>query len=560
MTRNTAPIREAAPSLDSLKSRRIVLVGLMGAGKTSIGRRLAARLGLPFLDADAEIELAAGHTIPELFARFGEAYFREGEKKVIQRLLKGGPAVIAYGGGAFMDPGTRAATRAHATSVWLRCELPVLVRRVAGRENRPLLANKDHETTLSQLMAKRYPIYAEADVIVDCGDEMPETTTSHVVDGLMGHVPPRRLTVTLSTTRYDVVIGDGLLARAGALLAPVLPQRRAIVVSDTHVAPLHMRTVCDSLKENGFETGQIVVPAGEATKNLDTYLSVVDQLLEQRVERRTAVIALGGGVVGDLAGFSAATTLRGLPFVQIPTTLLSQVDSSVGGKTGVNTRRGKNLVGAFYQPKIVLADTGSLATLPPRELRAGYAEIAKAGLIGDAGFFAWCEAHGGDVANGDRDAQAEAIERACAFKAAVVGDDEREEKPNDGRALLNLGHTFGHALEAEYGYDGGLLHGEGVAIGLGLAFRLSEKLGHCTRADVDRVLSHVAGVGMAADLRSLNRRFSAATLIGHMRRDKKMRDGALHFVLARGIGQAFTSSDVPPDAVEELLREEGCGA
>ena len=536
-----------------------MLVGLMGAGKTSIGRRLAARLGLPFLDADAEIEQAAGCTIPELFARYGEPYFREGEKKVIRRLLQGGPAVLAYGGGAFMDPDTRAATRERAVSVWLRCALPTLVRRVSGRENRPLLANKDHEATLSRLMAQRNPVYAEADVIVDCGDEMPETTTSHVLNALAGHVPPRRLPVVLSTTRYDVVIGEGLLARAGALLAPVLPQKRAVVVSDAIVARIHLRTVLEGLAASGFATSSIIVPAGEATKNLDTYLSVVDQLLEARVERRTAVVALGGGVVGDLAGYAAATTLRGLPFVQIPTTLLAQVDSSVGGKTGVNTKRGKNLVGAFYQPRIVLADTGALATLPPRELRAGYAEIVKAGLVGDAAFFAWCERHGSAVVTGDRAAQAEAIERACAFKARVVGDDEREEKPNDGRALLNLGHTFGHALEAEYGYDGGLLHGEGVAAGLGLAFRLSEKLGHCTKADADRVAAHIAAVGMAGDLRSLNRRFSAAALIGHMRRDKKMRDGALHFVLARGIGQAFTSSDVPPDAVEELLREEGCG-
>jgi shikimate kinase/3-dehydroquinate synthase len=477
MTRNTAAVREALTLPDSLQGRRIVLVGLMGAGKTSIGRRLAARLGLPFLDADAEIELAAGCSIPELFARYGEPYFREGEKKVIRRLLAGGPAVVAYGGGAFMDPDTRAATRDRAISVWLRCELPTLVRRVATRENRPLLANKDQEATLGQLMARRYPIYAEADVIVDCGDEMPETTTSHVVDALTTYAPPRRLPVVLSSSRYDVVIGDGLLARAGALLAPVLPQKRAVVVSDANVAQLHMRTVLAGLGENGFETSTVIVPAGEATKNVDSYLWLVDQLLEARVERRTAVIALGGGVVGDLAGFAAATTLRGLPFAQIPTTLLSQVDSSVGGKTGVNTRRGKNLVGAFYQPRIVLADTGSLATLPRRELNAGYAEIVKAGLIGDAGFFSWCERTGGAIVSGDKAAQAEAIYRACAFKAAVVGDDEREEKPNDGRALLNLGHTFGHALEAEYGYDGGLLHGEGVAIGLGLAFRLSEKLG-----------------------------------------------------------------------------------
>src|ERR1019366_2065921 len=399
-------------------------------------------------------------------------------------------------GGAFMDPDTRRATRERAVTVWLRCALPTLVRRVASRENRPLLASQDHAATLSRLMAQRYPIYAEADLIVDCGDEMPEITTSHVVDALTAYAPPRRLPVVLSSSRYDVVIGDGLLARAGALLAPILPQKRAVVVSDANVARLHMRTVLDGLAENGFQTSTVIVPAGEATKNVDSYLSVVDQLLEARVERRTTVIALGGGVVGDLAGFAAATTLRGLPFVQIPTTLLSQVDSSVGGKTGVNTKRGKNLVGAFYQPRMVLADTGSLATLPPRELRAGYAEIAKAGLIGDAAFFAWCERYG----------------------PAVVGGDQREEKLNDGRALLNLGHTFGHALEAEYGYDGGLLHGEGVAIGLGPAFRLPEKLGFCTAGDVERVVSHVAAVGMASDLRSLIRRFSAATLMGHMRR------------------------------------------
>jgi shikimate kinase/3-dehydroquinate synthase len=226
----------------------------------------------------------------------------------------------------------------------------------------------------------------------------------------------------------------------------------------------------------------------------------------------------------------------------------------------VNTRRGKNLVGAFYQPRMVLADTGVLATLPGRELRAGYAEIAKAGLIGDAAFFAWCERNGAAVVGGDREAQAEAIKRACAFKAAVVGDDEREEKPNDGRALLNLGHTFGHALEAEYGYDGGLLHGEGVAVGLGLAFKLSARLGHCAESDAQRVIAHVSAMGLPAELSMLNRRFSAATLIGHMRRDKKVRDGALNFVLTRGIGQAFTSADVPADAVVDLLRDEGCEA
>jgi shikimate kinase/3-dehydroquinate synthase len=559
MTRNTA-LRETIALPDMLVGRSIALVGLMGAGKTSIGRRLAARLGLPFRDADAEIELAAGCSIAELFERYGERAFRDGERRVIRRLLSGDPLVLAFGGGAFMDPETRAIARTEAVSIWLRCPLATLVRRVAGREHRPLLADGDHTEILQRLIDQRDPVYAEADVIVDCGDDSPDTTTTQVLNALLAWKAPRRLTVALPSTTYDVVIGEHLLDRAGALLAPRLPQKRAVVVSDETVAALHLPTLMEGLAKTGVITSQIIVPAGEASKSLESYLGVLDQLLEARVERRTSVIALGGGVVGDLAGFAAATALRGVPFVQIPTTLLSQVDSSVGGKTAVNTKRGKNLVGAFYQPRMVLADTSTLDTLPPRELRAGYAEIAKAGLIGDAAFFSWCERHGPGVVGGDRDAQAEAIKRACAFKAAVVGDDEREEKPNDGRALLNLGHTFGHALEAEYGYDGGLLHGEGVAVGLGLAFKLSAQLGHCSAADADRVVSHVAAIGLPAELSMLNRRISASTLIGHMRRDKKVRDGALNFVLVRGIGKSFTSSDVSVEAVTDLLRNEGCTA
>jgi shikimate kinase / 3-dehydroquinate synthase len=346
MTRNTA-LRETIPVPDTIAGRSIVLVGLMGAGKTSIGRRLAARLALPFRDADQEIELAAGCTIPELFARYGEAAFRDGERRVIRRLLAGDPTVVAFGGGAFMDPQTREITRSEATSVWLRCTLPTLVRRVATRDNRPLLNGRDREETLRGLMEIRYPIYAEADVIVDCGDEPPDYTTASVLQALTEWKPARRLHVVLPSTSYDVVIGDNLLSRAGALLAPRLPQKRAVVVTDRNVAALHLRTLLAGLAGTAIIASTIVVNGGEACKTMETYQDILDQMLESRVERRTAVIALGGGVVGDLAGFAAATTLRGLPFIQIPTTLLSQVDSSVGGKTGVNTRHGKNLVGAF---------------------------------------------------------------------------------------------------------------------------------------------------------------------------------------------------------------------
>jgi shikimate kinase/3-dehydroquinate synthase len=406
-------------------------------------------------------------------------------------------------------------------------------------------------------MEQRHPIYAEADIVVDCGDDTPDGTTGRVLDALTDWRPARRLSLALSTGSYDVVVGQGLLARAGALLAPVLPQKRAVVVTDDVVGPLHLATLMAGLAEVGIAAEAITVASGETSKNLETFATVVDGLLDMKVERRTAVIALGGGVVGDLAGFAAAATLRGLPFVQIPTTLLAQVDSSVGGKTGINTRHGKNLLGAFHQPRMVLADTATLETLPPRELRAGYAEIVKAGLIGDAAFFAWCEQNGAAVVGGDREAQAEAVLRACAFKAQVVGDDEREEKPNDGRALLNLGHTFGHALEAEFGY-GAVLHGEAVATGIGLAFRLSANLGLCSHQEAERVIGHLNAIGLPGEIALLNRRVSAARLVAHMQRDKKMRDGRLNFVLVHGIGRAFTRSDVPPDAVVDLLRSQGC--
>ncbi len=538
-------------------ARTIVLVGLMGAGKTSIGRRLALRLGLPFRDADQEIEQAAGCSVSDIFARHGEPAFREGERRVIQRLMAGPPCVLATGGGAFMDPETRAAIRAGALSVWLRCTLATLVRRTSARHHRPLLRSGDPEKILANLMAQRHPIYAEADIVVDCADDSPDITTARVLAAVQGFRPPRAVPVSLGGASYSVVIGDGLIARAGTYLAGVLPQKRAVVVADETVAALHLPVLVSGLTDTGFEIRHVTVPPGETSKSLAMYARVTDALLEAGVERRTAVIALGGGVVGDLAGFAAATVLRGLPFVQIPTTLLAQVDSSVGGKTGINTGYGKNLLGAFHQPRIVLADTGTLATLPARELRAGYAEIIKAGLIADAGFFNWCEANGPALLSGDRDAQAEAVERACAFKAAVVADDEREEKP-DGRALLNLGHSFAHALEAECGYGGFLLHGEAVAVGLGLAFRLSAKLDLCPRADWARVTDHIESCGMLAELGALGRRFSAARLIAHMQRDKKMRDGRLAFVLVRGIGQAFSSRDVPEAAVAATLRDAGC--
>ena len=409
MTSNLAQSRLLSGQLpDRGPGRSVVLVGLMGAGKTSVGRRLALRLGLPFRDADHEVELAAGCTIAEFFERHGEAEFRAGERRVIARLMEGPPCVLATGGGAFMDPQTRALIREGALSVWLRCSLATLVRRTSHRTHRPLLRQGDPAHILAALMAKRHPVYAEADVIVDCGEDSPEVTTGRVLDAVLAHRAPVRVDVKLSGASYDVLIGAGLMARAGAYLASVLPQKRAVIVTDETVAALHLPTLERGLAEAGFEWRQVTVAPGEASKSLAVFGQVTDALLEAGVERRTAVIALGGGVVGDLAGFAAASVLRGLPFVQVPTTLLAQVDSSVGGKTGINTAYGKNLLGAFHQPRLVLADTDALATLPRRELAAGYAEILKAGLIGDASLFAWCERHGAALLDGDAALQAEA--------------------------------------------------------------------------------------------------------------------------------------------------------
>jgi shikimate kinase/3-dehydroquinate synthase len=531
------------------KDKSIVLVGLMGAGKTAIGKKLAARLGLPFHDADHEIERAAGATVAEIFARHGEAHFRAGEKKVIQRLLAGAPVVLAPGGGAFMDAQTRALIAERAVSVWLRCPLPVLLRRVLGRSHRPLLNAGNPAEILAGLSAVRAPLYALADIIVDGSEDPLHVTTQHVIDALSSHVAPRRIKVDLAQSSYEVVVGSHLLARAGALMSPVLGQKRCVVVTDAHVAALHLASLQHSLDDAGIAHDTMIVPPGEASKSFDSWRQVVEGLLARQVDRHTTIVALGGGVVGDLAGFAAAATLRGLPFIQIPTTLLAQVDSSVGGKTGINAPQGKNLLGAFHQPLLVLADTGVLNTLPPRELRAGYAEIVKAGLISDAGFYEWCEANAAAMLAGDAALLSEAIERAVRFKAAVVGDDERETKPNDGRALLNLGHTFAHALEAETGYGGNLLHGEAVATGLVLATHLSALLGLCPQEDTSRVAAHLASVNLPTSIASL----PADNLLAHMKQDKKMRDGRLSFVLTRGIGKAFTSRDVPETAVREAL-------
>lgn len=357
--------------------------------------------------------------------------------------------------------------------------------------------------------------------------------------------------VPLGERAYDVRIGQGLIGRAGAEIAPMLRRPKVWIVTEERVAALHLAALEAGLRAGGVESAALVLPPGEGTKSWPHLIRVVEWLLEERVERRDVVLAFGGGVIGDLVGFAAAILRRGVRFVQVPTSLLAQVDSSVGGKTGINTGHGKNLVGAFHQPSLVLADIGVLGTLTARDFRAGYGEVVKYGLLGDAGFFGWLEAHGPALAAGDADLRAEAVRHSVQMKADIVVRDETEQ---GDRALLNLGHTFGHALEAATGYSDRLLHGEGVAIGCALAFGLSARLGLCAQEDPSRVRAHLAEMGMMRDLSEIEGDLpDAEGLVALMGQDKKVVDGKLRFVLARGIGEAFVADDVPGEAVREVL-------
>ena len=361
--------------------------------------------------------------------------------------------------------------------------------------------------------------------------------------------------VALGERRYDIHVGAGLLARVGALVAPHAKGRRVVVVTDESVARLHLPALAASLDAAGIPHAELTVPPGEASKDFAHYADLCERILALGIERGTLILALGGGVVGDLAGFVAASLLRGIGYVQIPTTLLAQVDSSVGGKTAINAAHGKNLVGAFHQPVLVIADVDTLATLPRRELLAGYAEVVKYGLIRDRAFFEWLEREGAKLCAGDAAALARAVAESCRHKAAVVVADERE---TGERALLNFGHTFGHALEAETGFGPDLLHGEAVAAGMALAFEFSRRLGHATAQSSERVRRHLTAVGLPAGLHDVaGRRFDPDRLLAHMRRDKKVRDGRLTFILAREIGDAFVARDVPEAAVREFLAAAG---
>lgn len=360
-----------------------------------------------------------------------------------------------------------------------------------------------------------------------------------------------RLTVDLGARSYPILIGDGLLAEIGAHVAPLLKRPRTMIVTDEHVALHYLAPVEASLTAAGVTHSALVLPAGEGTKSWDGLARLTEWLIGEGVERSDHVIALGGGVIGDLVGFACSIVKRGCAFVQVPTTLLAQVDSSVGGKTAINVPAGKNLIGAFHQPALVLIDPTTLTTLPRRELGAGYAEVVKYGLIDDAAFFAWCEANGAALLAGDSEARHKAISHSVSAKARIVAADERETQ--DVRALLNLGHSFGHALEAETGYSDRLLHGEAVAAGMVLAHEFSVANGLCPPEDAARVRNHLASVDLPHSLASAGINTGGAELAAHMAHDKKVRAGKLPLILTRGVGQSFVTEDYGLDRVAAFL-------
>jgi len=559
--RETWPFLFERVHVSDCKNNNIFLVGLMGAGKTTIGRLLARRLDMTFIDSDHEIEARTGATIPWIFEIEGEASFRRREADVIRELTAGSGIVLATGGGAVLDPASRALLSERGTVIYLRASVSSILQRTAHDKNRPLLQTADPRRKLEDLTAQREPLYREiADMVIDTGRPNVQSMVQTILDQLavdagreranakttMNEQASISLNVELGDRSYPIAIGRGLLDDT-ALLNRYIggAGSKVAIVTNTTVAPLYLDKIAGPLRAAGREVVPIILRDGEEYKTWESLNEVFDALLANKCDRKTTLVALGGGVIGDMTGFAAATYMRGVPFVQIPTTLLAQVDSSVGGKTGINHPLGKNMIGAFYQPRAVIADTATLDTLPDRELSAGLAEVIKHGAILDAGFFDWIEANIAKLVARDHAALAHAIARSCEIKADVVARDERE---GGLRAVLNFGHTFGHAIEAGMGY-GTWLHGEAVGCGMVMAADLSRRLGLIDDAAVERVrkLVEAAGLPVVAPDLGVDR------WIELMEVDKKNEGGAIKFILLKPLGSP-SITNAPRDQLEATLK------
>ncbi len=537
--------------------RNIVLIGFSGTGKSVVARRLARRLGWRHVDLDSEIVRREGRPIHAIFATSGEAAFRALEQREVERACGRSHQVIATGGGAVINPRSREVLRRDNLVILLDAAPETIHQRLSQSrrgERRPLLEAADPLVRIRALKAEREAIYRLAAHEVVRTDELsPDEVVEHLEAlvrryGRLGAPAgtPLARRFAAGAAEYLSVVGPGVLDQLGRYLDEVRLGRRVHVITDEVVARVHGERLLEVLRRAGRAAALLALPTGEAAKTLDSAARAYDWLIEQRAERGDAIVALGGGVVGDVGGFVAATYLRGVPLVQVPTTLLAMVDSSIGGKVGINHRLGKNLIGAFYQPRLIVADTTFLQTLPCRELTAGWAEVVKMGLILDAALFAQLEANPAGLLGLEPALVAQAIARSVELKALIVAEDERE---TGQRMLLNYGHTIGHALEAATGYER-LLHGEAVAIGMSAAARIAVELGLLARHDAERQDALLQRLGLPLTASGLD----PAALWEPLRRDKKARQARLRWVLLERIGHAVVRDDVPEALVEMALR------
>lgn len=529
--------------------RNLVLTGFMGTGKTAVGREVARRLRCPFVDMDAEIEARAGKPIPRIFAEEGERAFRRLERALCEELSARQGLVISTGGGTLVDPANRKLMSEGGVVVCLRCDAEEILRRVAlaGEVERPLLDVPDPRVAVGRLLREREPAYATIPWQIDTTDLSVEEVVERVV--ALGKAVS--LQVRHPGGRYDVRVGRGMLAHVGGALrcAGVSRNTRVAVVSNPVVYPLYGAQVEEALWMAGLSPFPCSVPDGEAWKTLESVIGLYDQFLEAGLDRSGVVVSLGGGVTGDVAGFAAATFMRGVRFAQVPTTLLAMIDASVGGKTGVNLDQGKNLAGAFKQPLAVVIDPEVLATLEVVELRSGLAELIKHGVIGDAALFEELEAGAGDLASWWSEAGSGRIARALRVKIDVVEDDPYEQ---GRRAVLNLGHTVGHALEKLSGF--GLRHGEGVSLGMVAAARIAAEMGRCAPSLVGRIERTLSAWGLPIRVQNDVRVSAVWRAMAH---DKKRRGDVLRWVLPRAVGEVEIVEGVPPGVVKSVLREMG---
>ncbi len=524
---------------------RIVLTGLSGTGKTTVGRIIAKRLGWRFYDTDIGVVKRANKPIEAVFADDGEAAFRALEHNALWRVTREKECVIAMGGGAILSPQNRAYLVEDCLLVCLDAKVDAMWQRLeSSAVKRPLVAGADSLSRIRDLQAFRHPFYNLADVIVPTDDRSPEDIADDVIRAW--EESSFACAVRVPGGSHHITAGWGVLDDLGTLLKAEGLKGAAYVISDSSVYPLYGDRALQALRKAGFEADAYVIPAGEANKTLETAAKVYDWLVSRRAERRHAIVALGGGVVTDLAGFIAATFLRGVPLVHVPTSLLSMVDAAVGGKTAVDHREGKNIVGAFYQPKLVVADVSVLQSLPKRELISGWAEVIKHAFITDEELLELLETRSGDISRIDPDITTQVIRRSIALKAAVVSEDEREETGR--RTILNYGHTIGHAIEAAGAFTQ-LLHGEAVAIGMMGAAEIGRRLDITSPELVERQRSLIESYGLPTRATGVDKE----RVMAAMALDKKVSDRAINWVLLEDTGKTVLNNAVPASVVQDVV-------